>query len=254
MDLDDLLFEKRNREYGAYQLRKRYNAVMLTGIISAVIIVCSAVVIPFVISSRSDAVLGGGSYYVKVQMESLELPPDEIYVPPPPPPPEAARIQESQKYVPPVIVDSVLPIEIAPAITDQFLNQVSGDQIVSGAFGAGEDLINGQVGFDIDEPYLSVEVMPMFRGGDLNKFRDWVQKRTPYPQAAVENRIRGTVYLTFIVEKDGSVSNVTVVKGVDPLLDNEAVKSITESPKWTPGLQRGQPVRVRFSIPLNFMF
>ncbi len=62
------------------------------------------------------------------------------------------------------------------------------------------------------------------------------------------------MFLTFIVEKDGSVSNVTVVKGVDPLLDDEAVKVISESPKWTPGLQRGEPVRVRYSIPLNFMF
>ena len=254
MDLDDLLFEKRNREYGAYQLRKRYNAVMVTGLVAAVLIVCSAVIIPFVINSRSDAVLGGGSYYVKVEMESLEPPPDEIYVPPPPPPPQAATIQESQKYVPPVVVDTLLPLETAPAITDQFLNQATGDLLVSGASGVGEDLLTGQVGFDTDEPYFQVEVMPAFRGGDLNKFRDWVQKRTPYPQAAVDNKIRGTVYLTFIVERDGTVSNVTVVKGVDPLLDNEAVKSISESPRWTPGLQRGQPVRVRFSIPLNFMF
>jgi len=254
MDLDDLLFEKRNRDYGAYQLRKRYNGVMVSAIIIGLAIVCSAVIIPFVVSSRSDNVLGGGSYYVKVQMESLEPPPDEIYVPPPPPPPEAAKMQESQKYIPPVVVDSVLPIETAPAITDQFLNQTTGDQIVSGANGVGEDLLTGQVGFDTDAPYFQVEVMPMFRGGDLNKFRDWVQKRTPYPPAAVENKIRGTVFLTFIVEKDGSVSNVTVVKGVDPLLDDEAVKSISESPKWTPGLQRGQAVRVRFSIPLNFSF
>jgi protein TonB len=119
MDLDDLLFEKRNKEYGAYQLRKRYNAVMLSAILIGLAIVCSAVIIPFVISSSADDVLGGGSYYVKVQMESLEPPPDEIYVPPPPPPPEAAKIQESQKYVPPVVVDSVLPIETAPAITRQ---------------------------------------------------------------------------------------------------------------------------------------
>jgi protein TonB len=79
-----------------------------------------------------------------------------------------------------------------------------------------------------------------------------VNKHTNYPQAAIENRIRGTVYLTFIVEKDGSVSSVTVVKGVDPLLNESAVKAISESPKWTPGLQRGQPVRVRYSIPMNF--
>ncbi len=96
--------------------------------------------------------------------------------------------------------------------------------------------------------------MPSFKGGGFEKFREWVQKRTNYPQEAIDKKVRGKVFLTFIVEKDGSVSNVTVVKGVDPLLDNEAVKAISESPKWEPGLQRGQPVRVRYSIPLNFSF
>ena len=94
--------------------------------------------------------------------------------------------------------------------------------------------------------------MPSFRGGDLNKFRDWVQKRTNYPHEAIEEQIEGKVFLTFIIETDGSVSNVTIVKGVDPLIDNEAVKAIQESPKWSPGLQRGQPVRVRYSMALNF--
>ena len=73
-----------------------------------------------------------------------------------------------------------------------------------------------------------------------------------YPQIAIDNKISGKVFLTFIVEKDGSVSNVTVVKGVDPIIDIEAVKTIQSSPKWNPGLQRGQPVRVRYSIGLNF--
>jgi protein TonB len=95
--------------------------------------------------------------------------------------------------------------------------------------------------------------MPTFRGGDINNFREWVQKRTNYPQAAIENKIRGTVFLTFIVEKDGSVSNVTILKSVHSLIDNEAVKAIAESPRWSPGLQRGQPVRVRYQISLNFI-
>jgi protein TonB len=96
--------------------------------------------------------------------------------------------------------------------------------------------------------------MPTFKGGGLDEFRLWVGKRTNYPQAAIDNKIRGTVFLTFIVEKDGSVSNVSIIKGVHPLLDNEAIKAISESPKWTPGLQRGLPVRVRFQIPLSFMY
>ncbi len=80
----------------------------------------------------------------------------------------------------------------------------------------------------------------------------WVRKRTNYPQEAIENKINGTVILTFVVEKDGSVIEVTVLKGVHPVLDNEALKVISESPKWSPGKQRGQPVRIRYIIPINF--
>ena len=99
---------------------------------------------------------------------------------------------------------------------------------------------------------MIVEVKPTFRGGDVEKFREWVQKRVVYPQLAMENRIHGRVYLTFVVERDGTVSTVNVVKGVDKLLDDAAKKAIESSPKWSPGLQRGKPVRFRYSIFLNF--
>ena len=254
LDFDDLLFESRNKEYGAYQLRKKYNSVLIVGIILATFIVSLAVVLPFIFTPHSNHVLSGGISYVQVQMQNLKPPPDEIIVPPAPPPPEASKIQEIVKYVPPVVVDTVLPLEPVLVTTDQILAQSENDQIVSGSNGTGEDLLSGQEGIATDEPFIMVEVMPSFKGGDINKFRDWVGKRTNYPQAAYDNKIRGKVFLTFIVEKDGSVSNVTVVKGVSPLLDSVAVKAISESPKWNPGLQRGQPVRVRFQIPLNFMF
>lgn len=254
LDFDDLLFESRNKEYGAYQLRKKYNSVLIVGIILATFIVSLAVVLPFIFTPHSNHVLIGGISYVPVQMQNLKPPPDEIIVPPAPPPPEASKIQEIVKYVPPVVVDTVLPLEPVLVTTDQILAQSENDQIVSGSNGTGEDLLSGQEGIATDEPFIMVEVMPSFKGGDINKFRDWVGKRTNYPQAAYDNKIRGKVFLTFIVEKDGSVSNVTVVKGVSPLLDSVAVKAISESPKWNPGLQRGQPVRVRFQIPLNFMF
>jgi protein TonB len=103
-----------------------------------------------------------------------------------------------------------------------------------------------------EEIFIVVEDMPTFRGGDVNKFRDWVQARVKYPQIAAENGIQGKVYLMFVVEPDGSVSNVSIMRGVDPALDNEAIKAVEASPKWAPGKQRGAPVRVRFSITVNF--
>ncbi len=252
-DLDDLVFEHRNRDYGAYQLRKKYNRVLLFGTLLASILICLAVIIPFLSRPNTDKVVSGGSGYVQVHMDNME-PPEEIYVPPSPPPPEPARIQEVVKYVPPVVVDSVPPIEKAPISTDEVLASTDGEMLDTGGSGFGDELINGQGSGTIDEAFFQVEVMPTFKGGDLTKFRDWVGKHTNYPQAAIDNKIRGKVYLTFIVEKDGSVTNVTVVKGVDPILDAEAVKTISESPKWSPGLQRGLPVRVRFLIPMSFNY
>ncbi len=187
-------------------------------------------------------------------MENLEPPKEEIYVPPSPPPPEAVHVEEIVKYVPPVVVDSVTPVDKSQLSTDEYLNQTTKEKVDYSGTGTGDNLMSGQDGTETDEPFFLVEVMPSFKGGGLEKFRLWVQNRTIYPKAAVDKKIRGKVYLTFIVEKDGSVSNVTVVKGVDPLLDDEAVNAISESPKWTPGLQRGEPVRVRYSIPLNFSF
>lgn len=103
-----------------------------------------------------------------------------------------------------------------------------------------------------EEIFVVVEDMPTFRGGDVNKFREWVQQRIKYPQIAAENGIQGKVFIMFVVEPDGSVSNVTIMRGVDPALDQEAQRVVQTSPKWSPGKQRGAPVRVRFSITVNF--
>ncbi len=253
-DFDDLVFENRNRDYGAYQLRKRYFRALFTGLIVAVAVALISVLIPFLSRPDDEYVVSGGfGYSVSVQMENLELP-EQIYVPPAPAPPAASRPAESVEYVPPVVVDSIIPLDSSPVATDVALAS-SGDDLTEGpGSGFGEDLIPGGSGEGLEEPLFLVEVMPTFRGGDLTKFREWVGKRTNYPEEAINAKLRGTVFLTFIVEKDGSVSNVTVIKGVHPLLDEEAIKAISESPKWSPGLQRGQPVRVRFQIPLTFRY
>jgi periplasmic protein TonB len=252
-DFDDLVFEHRNRDYGAYQLRKRYNRAILTGTIVASLFAIIAVMIPFLARPSSEKIISGGNGYVQVRMENLQPPPEEIYVPPAPPPPDASKMPEKVEYVAPVVVDTVISIDQTLASTDEALASKDSEIIDATGSGFGDDLLSGGDGTGNEEPLFIVEVMPTFKGGDLNKFRDWVGKRINYPEEAITNKIKGTVFLTFIVEKDGTVSNVTITKGVNPLLDEEAVKAISESPKWSPGLQRGQPVRVRFLIPLSFV-
>jgi protein TonB len=186
-------------------------------------------------------------------MDKME-PPRDIYVPPAPPPPPPATLPNI-KYVAPVVVDSVPPTEKAlPSVAEVLASDPSNVQLPVAGNGSNDDLLSGQIGEESDEPFMLVEVPPTFKGGGLEEFRNWVQKRTVYPVAAQDNGIQGKVYLTFIVERDGTVSNVKVVKGVDKILDDEAVKAIEGSPKWSPGLQRGRPVRVRFTINLVFAF
>ncbi|MBE0675401.1 MAG: TonB family protein [Bacteroidales bacterium] len=101
--------------------------------------------------------------------------------------------------------------------------------------------------------FMIVEDMPTFEGGDIQKFSNWVKANVTYPPIAQANGIQGKVFIGFVVEPDGSVSNVTVLRSVDKVLDDEAVRIVKSSPLWEPGYQRGRAVRVRFSITVNFV-
>lgn len=102
-------------------------------------------------------------------------------------------------------------------------------------------------------PFVIVEDMPSFQGGDINNFRVWVQQNLKYPDVAAENGIQGRVIINFVVEPSGKVTNVKVVRGVDPSLDKEAIRVVSSSPSWKPGSQRGKAVRVQFTIPIIFV-
>ena len=102
-------------------------------------------------------------------------------------------------------------------------------------------------------PVFDAEEMPKFQGKDLNAFRNWVQGQIVYPSLAAENGVQGRVSLTFVVEKDGSVTNVAILRGVDRELDAAAIKAVQGSPKWTPGKTHGKPVRIRYNMPVDFI-
>ncbi|TCN73289.1 energy transducer TonB [Acetobacteroides hydrogenigenes] len=104
-----------------------------------------------------------------------------------------------------------------------------------------------------EEIFFVAEDMPLFNGKEASLgFREYVGKNLKYPDVAAENGIQGTVYVQFVVEPSGSVSNVKVLRGVDPALDKEAIRIVQSSPKWTPGKQRGKSVRVSFTFPIKF--
>ncbi len=103
-----------------------------------------------------------------------------------------------------------------------------------------------------DQPFLFAETMPSFNGGDLATFRNWVMKQLVYPAIAAENGISGRVVLTFIIEKDGTLSSIETLLTPDKSLSNEAARVLKLSPKWSPAMQRNQPVRLKFTLPIEF--
>ena len=101
-------------------------------------------------------------------------------------------------------------------------------------------------------PFQLVEEKPSFQGGDANKFSKWVGKNLVYPEIAKENGVQGRVTLQFTVETNGKVTNVKVLRGIDPSLDKEAVRVVSSSPAWKPGKQRDRAVRVTYTFPVIF--
>lgn len=98
----------------------------------------------------------------------------------------------------------------------------------------------------------AVEEEPSFNGGDKNDFSRWVQQRLVYPQIALENGIQGTVMLQFDIDKNGNLVNIVVLRGIDKTIDEEAVRVVSSSPKWSPGRNNDLPVKVRYTFPVQF--
>ena len=101
-------------------------------------------------------------------------------------------------------------------------------------------------------PFAIVEDKPTFQGGDANTFTKWVYSNIVYPELAIENGIQGRVTVQFTIDKDGSVKEVRVLRGADSSLDKEAVRVISQSPKWSPGRQRNKAVKVKYTFPIIF--
>jgi protein TonB len=264
LNFDDIIFEKLNKKYGAYLLRKRYNSVVAISIVLAASFGIISVLIPFL--NKPEQKSRDVYSSLIVNMEYLK-PPGPSNMPAMPPPPSVPRLKAyrlraaENAYVAPKVVDSILLVEKPTTVKSDSSGFAQGDigdidgsdnGSVNGTGNYSGGVEGGTGGGGGNGIYSSVDIMPSFKGGDINKFREWVQKKTKYPEEATINGVQGKVYITFVVENDGTVSNVKVAKGVDPLIDNEAMKAVKSSPKWSPGKLRGITVRVSYVIMLDF--
>jgi len=161
---------------------------------------------------------------------------EEVKPPPPPPPPKVTEVLK--------IVEDDVEIEDELIIEDAEADQSMAIEIVE--FEEEEEVAE-------EEVFFIVEDMPSFQGQGQEGFRQFIAQNLNYPEIAADNGISGKVYVQFAVNSRGEVVDAIVVRGVDPALDKEALRVVMSSPKWTPGKQRGKPVKVQFTFPINFI-
>ncbi|MDC1106944.1 energy transducer TonB [Prolixibacteraceae bacterium] len=158
--------------------------------------------------------------------------------PPPPPPPPPAQMAEMI-----TIVDNDEDIEDDVLIEEA--DDTEGPVKVEKVIEVEDEIVEEQI-------FSFVEDMPAFPGG-IPALMKFIGKAVKYPIIAQENGIQGRVFVNFVVEKDGSVTDVKIARGVDPSLDKEAIRVVKTLPRWKPGMQRGKAVRVSYSVPINFV-
>jgi protein TonB len=161
----------------------------------------------------------------------------------PPPPPAAPKIPVLSDQID--IVDDEIEIE-----DDMFMNLE--DDASLGVEIMDYVEVEEEVVEEEAIPFQLVEEKPSFQGGDANQFSKWVNQRLVYPEIAKENGVQGRVTLQFTVEKDGTVTKVKVLRGVDPSLDREAVRVVSSSPRWKPGKEGGRAIPVTYTFPVIF--
>jgi periplasmic protein TonB len=162
---------------------------------------------------------------------------EEIKPPPPPPPPRFTEVLN--------IVENDVELEEELEIEDMEIDEDTEVDFID--IGSDED-----EEIDETEVFMIVETMPSFPGGEAALTR-FLNENIKYPTIAQENGISGRVFINFVVNRDGQIVDSKVVRGVDPALDQEAMRVVKMMPKWNPGQQRGKPVRVSFMLPVNFV-
>lgn len=247
-EFNDIVFESRNKEYGAYMLRKDYNRNVAISLLIAVLIMAFSIVAPYFSARALENSMRRDEREVLINMENLDQP-NETVTPPPPPPPPPSDVVQQAKYVPPVVVDSVKPEDAVQLMTaDEAQIEVQNDEVIDAIQEVREEVQEDE---KEPEPFIVVEEMPEPQGGVAGLLK-YIADNINYPEIAQENNIGGKVIVRFCVTSKGGVDQVSVFKGVDPALDAEAIRVVKSLPAFKPGKQGGKPVPVWYTVPINF--
>ncbi len=265
-DWVDLVFEGRNKAYGAYRLRKSTTKRNILAMVAVVLLLIVAFIIltvkNFVDEQRAKVAMtqvveltnyDQPKKKAEVKQKKVEVEPERV----------VERVKSSIKFTAPVIKKDE---EVKPDEELKTQDELMSTKTAIGTFDVkGNDDANGEIlkaKEVIAEPeppkheeenkvFDIVEQQPLFPGGPTALMK-YLSENTKYPVVAQENGVQGRVTVQFVVEKDGSISDVHVLRGVDPSLDKEAVRVVKSMPRWTPGKQNGITVRVNYRVPVLF--
>ena len=259
----DLIFEGKNKSYGAYRLRqssgKRHLYAFVVVVIAVIVLfIAMSLITIYNTQKKSREAMTQVTELSNIQLEQPEVPEENIiqqYIAPP------VELKSTIKFTPPVIKKDEEVSEESEMKTQEELT--TSDLSISVADVKGT---NEETGVDIatlqdhkvivdaepeEKIFEVVEQPASFPGGDSAMMK-WLNENIRYPVIAQENGIQGRVIIQFVVARDGSIDDIKVVRGVDPSLDREAIRLVGEMPKWIPGKQGGTAVKVRFTLPIVF--
>ncbi len=245
---DDLVFENKNKEYGAYRVRKSYSQNMINGVGLSVAAACLLIVLPNFLSQTETKEAGPLSKLLpELPVVEFSQPPS-LEVPPP-----------AQPVTPPLAVNA----NLAPQVTTETVEtELPTNDAINASMvepGIGDGILPNTPGPDIlSQPVIVetgivdfAEVMPQYEGG-LKEMMKFLQRKINYPLRAIRMETEGTVFVAFVVDKDGKVTDVNVVRGISPECDKEAARVISLMKSWTPGMQNHRAVSVRMTLPIKF--
>jgi len=256
LDWEDIVFEKRNKDYGAYMLRKKYPRALLRGVLTSLLILGAICSYPMVSNWFFEEKEKELPIVRIINYSELEMPPPINKNEPPPlkvdlPPP----VKKTIKFVPPKVTAKEVEAEKMPEIeqlknvevstvTQQGIVSVVIDELVKEAAIDTTDSNRNKV-------FIAVENQPEFPGGERALMK-YLSNSIRYPSSARRMGIEGRVTVQFVVDQAGEATDIKVLRGLSGDCDNEAMRVIKEMPKWTPGRQSGRPVKVQMVVPVNY--
>jgi protein TonB len=242
---DEIIFENRNKEYGAYQLRRRYKTAASFSILGGVIFYVTLFIFLSVFTREQVTGKSDQSIIIVISPDN-SIDPNKIVQPIPE---KTVPVPALTRYIEPEVVEDSMASGNMMMITDLATDSVKNGTLIDNT----DTLVFVPVMNDTEEtePFIAVEEPPFFPGGNTALLK-FISDNTIYPAEAADNNIQGKVLVKFAVSADGSVKRVEIICSVHPLLDEEAARVVSSLPLWKPGKQNGKPVPVWFFVPVNF--